>query len=89
MGSLLPDVVVVDDEDVKDGYDGFAYMPWEQQPDDSLISILWPEKGNEERAGGGGSGGGGGGGWGGWRFDGSRLGALSCCSDRPRHRGCE
>lgn len=61
-------------------------MPWEQQPDDSLIPILWAEKGNEERPGGGS---GGGGGWGGWRFDGSRLGALSCCSDRPRHRGCE
>lgn len=30
VGSLLPDVVVVVDEDLKDGYAEFAYVPWEQ-----------------------------------------------------------
>lgn len=29
VGSLLPDVVVVD-EDLKNGYAEFAYVPWEQ-----------------------------------------------------------
>lgn len=81
-GSLLPGAVVVDG-DLKIGYAEFAYVPWEQQPDDFLISILWTEKGkDEEHAGDGG------GGWGG-RFDGNRLGALSYCSDRRLHSGCE
>lgn len=85
VGSLLPDVVVVVvDEDLKDGYAEFAYVPWEQQPDDFLISVLWTEKGKEEGVGGDG-----GDGWGGRRFDGNRLGALSCCSDRRLHRRCK
>lgn len=83
VGSLLPDVAVVVGEDVRDEYDEFAYVLWEQQPDDFLISILWAEKGKEK---GGKEGGVGGGGWGEKRFDGNRLGALSCCSDRRRHR---
>lgn len=82
-GSLLPDAVVVDG-DLKNGYAEFAYVPWEQQPDDFLISILWTEKGGKE-----GHVGDGGGGWGGRSFDGNRLGALSYCSDRRLHWGCE
>ena len=39
VGSLLPDVVVVLDGNVKAEKDEFAYVPWEQQPDDFLISI--------------------------------------------------
>lgn len=86
VGSLRPDVVVVAvvDENLKNGYAEFAYVPWEQQPDDFLISILWTEKGKEEGVGGDG-----GDGWGGERFDGNRLGALSYCSDRLLHRGCD
>lgn len=53
----VADVVVVD-EDVKDEHVESAYLLWEQQPDDFLISILWAWKGKskekEEWIGGGG-----------------------------------
>lgn len=43
VGSLLPGVVVaavvVLDGNVKAEKDEFAYAPWEQEPDDFLISI--------------------------------------------------
>lgn len=60
-GSLLLLLADVADEDVKDEHVESAYVLWEQQPDDFLISILWAGKTKskkEEWIGGGGGDGG-------------------------------
>lgn len=64
----VADVVVVD-EDVKDEHVESAYLLWEQQPDDFLISILWAGKGKSKKKKEEWIGGGGGDGEGGRRCD--------------------